>query len=142
MHNMLARGSRRKASRATRAVNARTGRPVPRVRILLGAAIAMGPGKADLLDAIAEAGSISAAARRLGMSYRRAWMLVDTMNRCFRSPLVSAAKGGQHGGGAQLTDFGRDVLQRYRQMEAHAAAAIAGDMRRFESLLSADLDPR
>jgi molybdate transport system regulatory protein len=67
---------------------------------------AMGSGKADLLDAIIATGSISAAGRSMNMSYRRAWMLVDTMNRCFREPLVRTAAGGQQGGGASVTEAG------------------------------------
>jgi molybdate transport system regulatory protein len=109
----------------------------PRLRILFGDAIAIGPGKADLLDAIAETGSIAAAGRRLGMSYRRAWLLVETMNRCFREPLVAAAKGGQHGGGASLTQVGVDVLARYRAMEARATRTLAKDMAQFATLLKA-----
>ncbi|GJG89479.1 hypothetical protein tb265_46600 [Gemmatimonadetes bacterium T265] len=96
----------------------------PRLRVLYGAAVAIGPGKADLLDAIARTGSISAGGRALGMSYRRAWLLVETMNRCFRAPVVTAAKGGSHGGGARLTPFGADVLAWYRVLEAEAAAAL------------------
>lgn len=107
----------------------------PRLRILLGADIAIGPGKADLLDAVARTGSISAAAREMGMSYRRAWLLVDTMNRCFRSPLVDASKGGSGGGGARVTEMGLEVLARYRAMELKAAAAVAGEMRDFTRLL-------
>ena len=98
--------------------------PVPRLRVLYGSAIALGPGKAELLEAIARAGSISAAGRALGMSYRRAWLLVDTMNRCFREPLVEAAKGGAHGGGAWLTPFGDEVLAAYRALERHAATVL------------------
>jgi molybdate transport system regulatory protein len=73
----------------------------PRIRILLGSSIAIGPGKAALLEAIGETGSIAAAGRRMGMSYRRAWVLAKTMNACFREPLIEAAKGGIGGGGAQ-----------------------------------------
>ena len=90
--------------------------PRIRVRILAESVIALGPGKADLLEAIDEAGSISGAARAAGMSYRRAWILVDTMNGCFTSPLVSTAKGGAEGGGARLTPTGRRVLTRYRRL--------------------------
>lgn len=107
----------------------------PRLRILLGSEIAIGPGKADLLDALARTGSISAAAREMGMSYRRAWLLVDTMNRSFRAPLVESAKGGAGGGGARITDLGLEVLARYRAMEAKAAASIAPEMREFSRLL-------
>ena len=71
-----------------------------RVRILIGSATALGPGKVDLLEAIASTGSISAAARAMGMSYRRAWLLVDTMNHCFKSDLVETVVGGPGGGGA------------------------------------------
>jgi len=77
----------------------------------------MGPGKAELLLAIADTGSISAAAKKMGMSYRRAWLLVDTMNRCFRSPLVNSIAGGAQGGGAVLTEKGLTVLQHYRQLQ-------------------------
>lgn len=108
----------------------------PRLRILLGAEIAIGPGKADLLDAVARTGSISAAAREMKMSYRRAWLLVDTMNRCFRSPLVEAAKGGSGGGGARVTELGLEVLARYRAMEVKAAASVAAEMRDFAGLLA------
>ena len=97
----------------------------PRIRVQFGSAFAIGPGKADLLQAIADTGSISAAARRMDMSYRRAWLLVDTMNRCFREPVVDTATGGKGGGGAQITSFGRAVLKCYRTMEARAAASIA-----------------
>src|SRR5258706_2882531 len=100
-----------------------TERLEPRWRLMLGPAIAIGPGKAALLEAIAETGSISAAGRRMGMSYRRAWLLVKTMNACFKEPLVDAAKGGVKGGGAQLTRAGERALQSYRRMEARAAKA-------------------
>ena len=84
------------------------------MRVLVDSSVAMGPGKADLLDAIGATGSISAAARSMGMSYRRAWMLVDTMNACFRRPLVTTAKGGAEGGGAALTATARKALREYR----------------------------
>lgn len=109
---------------------------VPRLRILLGSDIALGPGKADLLEAVARTGSISAAAREMEMSYRRAWLLVDTMNACFRRPLVETATGGQGGGGARVTEYGLDVLARYRAMERKAAAAVAPEMREFSRLLA------
>ncbi|MEW5790527.1 MAG: LysR family transcriptional regulator [Pseudomonadota bacterium] len=109
----------------------------PRLRILFGPDIALGPGKAALLEAVARSGSISAAAREMGMSYRRAWLLVDTMNRCFKTPLVEASKGGSGGGGARVTDLGRDVLARYRAMELKAAASVAEEMREFTRLLAA-----
>ncbi len=108
----------------------------PRLRILLGSSIAMGPGKADLLDAIGEAGSISGAARRMGMSYRRAWLLVETMNRSFKTPLVQAERGGRRGGGTSLTGAGREALRRYRAMEARAQKTLARDMEQFSKLLN------
>lgn len=108
----------------------------PRLRVLLGTAIAIGPGKADLLDAVARTGSISAAAREMGMSYRRAWLLVDTMNRSFKSALVEKVKGGSGGGGARVTELGLEVLNRYRAMELKAAASVADDMREFIRLLA------
>lgn len=100
-----------------------------RLRLMAGEDIAIGPGKADLLAAIADLGSIAAAGRRLGMSYRRAWLLVETMNRCFRSPLVEAVKGGVRGGGARLSPLGAEVLERYRRMETLAGQAIAGEVK-------------
>jgi molybdate transport system regulatory protein len=102
---------------------------------MLGAEIAMGPGKADLLDAIAATGSISQSARRLGMSYRRAWLLVDTMNRCFREPLVASAAGGAGGGGAEVTAFGRRVLASFRAMGARVDRALDPELERFSGLL-------
>lgn len=108
----------------------------PTVRILLGGASSLGPGKVALLEEIDRHGSISAAARAMGMSYRRAWLLVEAMNTGFRRPLVSTATGGSGGGGAVLTDFGREVLRRYRAMEAKARKAIAADLERFGALLN------
>ena len=110
--------------------------PAPRLRVLLGSAIAIGPGKADLLDAIARTGSISGAAREMGMSYRRAWLLVETMNQCFRKPLVEAARGGPGGGGARLTELGREALARYRDMESKAQASLKQDMTEYRRLLA------
>ena len=108
----------------------------PQIRISFKKSIAMGPGKADLLDAIAASGSISAAARELGMSYRRAWLLVETMNQSFHQPLVETATGGQYGGGAIVTDLGHEVVRRYRAMERKAAASVAKEMGEFAALLS------
>jgi molybdate transport system regulatory protein len=106
-----------------------------RIRILFGSAFAIGPGKADLLQAIEHTGSISAAARSMSMSYRRAWLLVDTMNQCFREPVVDTATGGKGGGGAQITVFGKQVLRSYRTMERGAAASIAKTMPDFSRFL-------
>jgi len=86
---------------------------------------AIGPGKVRLLELIAACGSISAAGREMGMSYRRAWLLVDNLNHCFREPVVAAQVGGVRGGGAALTDFGRAVVEHYRAIEKAAESAGA-----------------
>lgn len=112
--------------------------PSPRLRILLGRSIAIGPGKAELLGLIDDTGSISAAAREMGMSYRRAWTLVETMNTAFREPLVAAATGGRGGGGASVTAFGHEVLQRYRAMEDKAVASVTAEMDAFTEMLDPD----
>jgi molybdate transport system regulatory protein len=106
------------------------------LRLLLNGVIALGPGKAALLRGIQDSGSISAAARAMDMSYRRAWLLVEDMNRCFRQPLVETSTGGARGGGARLTDSGRDVLARYSAMEQSAIAAVRTDMAYLASLLA------
>ena len=108
-----------------------------RIRIELGEHIAMGQGKADLLEAIGRSGSIAAAARDLDMSYRKAWLLVDEMNQCFSSPVVISAKGGAQGGGAQVTPLGEEALARFRDIQAKAAKAIAEEVRDFRKLLKA-----
>jgi len=97
----------------------------PRIRIVRDdGTIVLGPGKADLLDAIARTGSIRAAAEELEMSYMRAWNLVRTMNSAFRSPLVEKERGGPDQGGAQLTRRGKTILKLYRQMETKASKSI------------------
>jgi molybdate transport system regulatory protein len=105
-------------------------------RIYFGDEIAMGPGKADLLDAIRETGSITKAARQLGMSYKRAWTLADTMNRCFKRTLINTATGGGGGGGAHITAFGEQVLSHFRSMEQRADAAVKADLVAFAALLA------
>jgi molybdate transport system regulatory protein len=105
------------------------------LRVTRRADIALGPGKVDLLEAIAKTGSITAAARALGMSYRRAWLLVDTMNRCFKEPVVDAEKGGKRGGGTRLTATGVEAVQRYRRAEKRAARVTANEMRALLKLL-------
>ena len=106
-----------------------------RIGIPAGEHYAMGPGKADLLEAIQETGSISGAGRKLGMSYRRAWLLVDEMNRCFRTPLVAAHLGGAGGGGAKVTDLGREVLKRYRALQAQVWDSIRRPVQDFQQFL-------
>jgi molybdate transport system regulatory protein len=105
------------------------------LRLMLGDEIAFGPGKADLLDAIQDTGSISGAGKKMGMSYRRAWLLVDAMNRCFQQPLVDTAKGGSQGGGAQLTDLGKKILQEYREIQIDIAAITDQHLQTLKPLL-------
>ena len=109
----------------------------PRLRVLMGAAVALGPGKADLLDAVKREGSISAAARTMGMSYRRAWILIEAMNRDFKKPLVETSAGGSGGGGARVTAAGNEALRRYRAMEDKATAAVKNEISAFADLLNA-----
>jgi molybdate transport system regulatory protein len=113
-----------------------------RLRIVLEPDIAIGPGKADLLEGIKQTGSIAAAGRRMGMSYKRAWLLVETMNRCFRTPLVETSRGGRTRGGALLTPTGKRVLDGYRRMEAETQRAVAKELRALHRLLrDAPKDP-
>jgi molybdate transport system regulatory protein len=98
-----------------------------KAQVLCGEELAMGPGKADLLEAIDREGSISAAGRALGMSYRRTWLLVDTMNHCWTEPLVEAVAGGGTSKGARLTTCGREVLAAYRALETALVQAAQGE---------------
>lgn len=102
-----------------------------RLRVVLDSGYALGPGKADLLEGIHETGSIAAAGRRMRMSYKRAWQLVDGLNSGFAGPLVVAHRGGRGHGGAELTDLGCEVLETYRRMEEQAGKAVAADLRRL-----------
>ena len=97
-----------------------------KIQLICGDEIAMGPGKADLLEAIGRSGSISAAARELGMSYRRAWQLVDVMNRCFREKLVETYPGGGKAAGARVTSKGEAVLSAYRALSTQAEKGSDG----------------
>ncbi len=109
----------------------------PRLRILVGKQIALGPGKVKLLEKLSETGSITAAAKELAMSYMRAWTLIRTMNACFKKPLVSASHGGPRGGGgAKLTATGRKVLQLYREMEQHSLRAADPSWNQIQKLLA------
>ena len=107
-----------------------------RLRIVLDPNIAIGPGKADILEGIREMGSIAAAGRRMGMSYKRAWLLVESMNACFKRPLVETSRGGHARGGAILTPDGEEVLACYRRMEAQTAQAIEEEMARLRALMA------
>ena len=105
------------------------------VRVDFGAERALGPGKIRLLEAIGKTGSISRAGRALGMSYRRAWLLVDDMNRCFRAPVVTTQPGGARGGGAELTPFGLELIENYRAIEARATAAAEPHLQALQNSL-------
>jgi molybdate transport system regulatory protein len=114
-------------------------RPPPvlsvRLRVLRGKEVGLGPGKAELLAAVAETGSITGAAQHLKISYMHAWSLVQTMNGCFRAPLVRSSRGGQRGGGAGLTDAGREVLAIYREMTAEATRVAQAGWERLQPWL-------
>ncbi|HEY5090298.1 MAG TPA: LysR family transcriptional regulator [Polyangia bacterium] len=105
------------------------------LRVVLGDTVAIGPGKAELLAAIAETGSIAAAGRRMGMSYKRAWSLAEEMNAMFAAPLVEAAKGGPGGGGAALTPLGARVLGAYRRLQDAASVAGENDLAELQASL-------
>jgi len=107
-----------------------------RMRISDGDVVAVGPGKVALLEAIDRTGSITAAAKDLDMSYRRAWLLLDELNRSLRTPAVDSAKGGQRGGGSALTDAGRQLIELYRRIETQAAVACRSDIQRLMALLA------
>ena len=106
-----------------------------RLRLLFGDRLVFGPGKAELLARIAETGSIAAAGRAMGMSYRRAWALVEEMNAAFRAPLVLSVRGGAGGGGARLTDEGREVLAAWRAILAEVEVAAQPGIGRIAGLL-------
>jgi len=112
-------------------------RPEPRlrIRIVFGGDGMIGPGKADLLEGVDRCGSIAAAGREMGMSYKRAWELIGTLNAMFRAPLVESTRGGPRGGGAVLTDLGREVLAHYRAFETEAAAGGSARLAALRALL-------
>jgi molybdate transport system regulatory protein len=109
--------------------------PSLRIRIVFGEDTMLGPGKADLLERIRDTGSIAAAGRSMSMSYKRAWMLVESMNAAFCKPLVESNRGGAKGGGAHLTDTGAEVLANYRKLEDIMAEAGAARISAIQSLL-------
>ena len=106
------------------------------VRVDLGSGRALGPGKIRLLEAIDRSGSISEAGRSLKMSYRRTWLLVDDMNGCFRGPVVATKPGGAHGGGAELTALGQELIKKYRSIEAEATSAAGPHLRTPRSIIA------
>jgi molybdate transport system regulatory protein len=99
-----------------------------RISIMFASGARLGPGKAALLESVRDTGSISAAARSMGMDYKRAWLLLDSLSSAFEEPVVAAAPGGARGGGAQLTPFGAELLARYRRLETAALAAAGKDL--------------
>jgi molybdate transport system regulatory protein len=108
----------------------------PRLRVIFGENIALGPGKAELLELLEETGSITKAARKMKMSYMRAWSLIRTMNHCFKAPIVVSKHGGAHGGGgAKLTDDGRQILQLYKKMNDQCLRSVRPAQRQLEKLL-------
>ena len=111
--------------------------PRLRIRIVFGDAEMLGPGKAELLEHIDRTGSIAAAGREMGMSYKRAWQLIRALNAMFQTPVVTSLRGGAGGGGAVLTPMGRDVLRLYRGFETEAARAGASQLDAFRALLNA-----
>jgi molybdate transport system regulatory protein len=129
------------APRATPKAN-RPPRPkvhaAPQVRILFGQSYPLGPGKVKLLEAVARTGSISAAAREAGMSYRRAWVLIDEMNHLFKGPLVATSTGGKGGGGAHVTELGQMALTRYRAIEAKVLSVVEAEVAAMGELLAQD----
>lgn len=113
-----------------------------RLSILFESGARVGPGKIALLESIRDTGSISAAARDMGMSYKRAWLLLDTINQAFTEPVVTAAPGGAGGGGAILTAFGADLLRRYRRILDKATTVAASDLSALTSRARADAGPK
>jgi molybdate transport system regulatory protein len=107
-----------------------------RIRVTNGDENPVGPGKIALLEAVDTTGSITAAARSLGMSYRRAWLLLDEVNRALERPAVDSSKGGQHGGRSRLTADGRKLIDLYRRIEATASSACEGDIKRLMKMLA------
>jgi molybdate transport system regulatory protein len=105
------------------------------IRLDLASGDRIGPGKIALLEAIKSEGSISAAARHLGMSYRRAWLLVEEINESLRQPAVTAATGGQHGGGAAVTPVGEQVIELYRRIEGRARTSANEEFRAMSKLV-------
>jgi molybdate transport system regulatory protein len=106
------------------------------IRVDFDGAGRMGPGKIALLEAVAEHGSISAAGKAMGMSYRRAWELVAELNATFGRPLVAPTIGGRHGGGSVLTPFGAELIEHYRAIEAKAEEAAERHLRALEASLA------
>ena len=113
-----------------------------RISIVFESGARIGPGKAKLLESIRDTGSISAAARDMGMSYKRAWVLLDSINRAFTEPVVTTASGGAGGGGATLTPFGAEVLERYNRIFDRAATKAVDDLAALARRARPDAGPK
>jgi len=113
-----------------------------RLTLLMASGARIGPGKAELLESVQASGSISAAARAMGMDYKRAWLLMDSLNRAFAIPAVERVTGGPGGGGAALTPFGKELLARCRRIEAAAARMAAADLESLELQAAPDPGPK
>ena len=113
-----------------------------KISLVFASGARIGPGKAALLESVRDTGSISAAARAMAMDYKRAWTLIDSLNRAFDTPVVERAAGGVGGGGATLTGFGADLLARYRRLEAAAAKLGTADLRTLEQHALPDAGPK
>jgi len=107
------------------------------IRFDLASGPRIGPGKIVLLEAIAETGSISAGARRLGMSYKKAWLLIDAFNNTFHEPVISTETGGEQGGGATLTETGKEILRLFKKLETEAGSATEATRKAFDDLVKA-----
>jgi molybdate transport system regulatory protein len=108
---------------------------LPRLRVQAGKDVPLGPGKAELLALVAETSSITKAAKKMGMSYMRAWTLIQTMNKHFKEPLIITLRGGEKGGGAELTETGNQVLALYQKMNDDCQRACARSWKKLSSLL-------
>jgi molybdate transport system regulatory protein len=113
-----------------------------RISIVFESGARIGPGKAKLLESIRDTGSISAAAREMGMDYKRAWTLLDSMNQAFTQPVVAATSGGAGGGGASLTVFGAEVLERYRRIQDRAEMVADADLTALKRFAKPDAGPK
>jgi molybdate transport system regulatory protein len=107
----------------------------PRLRVRLGDEVALGPGKIELLELVRQTGSITEAAKRMRMSYMRAWKLIQTMNQCFKEALVLTSRGGKHGGGAEITEAGRESLLLYKKMERDSLRVCESSRKKLERFL-------
>jgi molybdate transport system regulatory protein len=120
----------------------RSGMARVRISIVFDSGARIGPGKAALLESIRDTGSISAAAREMSMSYKRAWTLLDTITQAFKEPVVEAATGGARGGGATLTPFGAEILERYRRLDDQANTMAVDDVAALETRARPEAGPK